>query len=179
MEAAVALAAHCRVTLAYRGSDFYRVSKDNQRKLNTAAKNGAIEVMPNTRVTASQRAPTRSIPACNGLATTRSFSLVRRLPPNFSLDWPSPRKRMDPEALRLARRVIRDRVYDIRREARRRPRILALPGLGCSRFAFFDRPWSFWYTVLYTAVITIFGLQAVKRWGFNRKDNSRSDATFR
>jgi len=36
--------------------------------------------------------------------------------------------------------------------------------------SFFDRPWSFWYTVMYTALMTIFGLQAMKRWGFDRKD---------
>ena len=36
--------------------------------------------------------------------------------------------------------------------------------------SFFDRPWSFWYTVLYTLVMTFFGLQALKRWGIDRKD---------
>jgi len=34
----------------------------------------------------------------------------------------------------------------------------------------FDRPWSFWYTVAYTLVMTYFGLQALKRWGIDRKD---------
>ena len=33
-----------------------------------------------------------------------------------------------------------------------------------------DRPWSFWYTVLYTTLMTAFGLQALKRWGLERKD---------
>ena len=37
-------------------------------------------------------------------------------------------------------------------------------------FAWFERPMSFWYTVLYTAVLSIFGVQAMKRWGFDRKD---------
>ena len=41
---------------------------------------------------------------------------------------------------------------------------------GFHALSFFDRPWSFWYTVLYTLVMTFFGLQALKRWGIDRKD---------
>jgi len=41
---------------------------------------------------------------------------------------------------------------------------------GYKFLSFFDRPWSFWYTVLYTALMTVFGLQALKRWGLDRKD---------
>ena len=33
-----------------------------------------------------------------------------------------------------------------------------------------ERPWSFWYTVIYTSLMTVFGLRAVKRWGIDRKD---------
>ena len=43
-------------------------------------------------------------------------------------------------------------------------------GWGAHALAFWNRPWSFWYTVLYTAVMTVFGLKAVKRWGFSRRD---------
>lgn len=41
---------------------------------------------------------------------------------------------------------------------------------GYEFLSFFDRPWSFWYTVLYTTLMTLFGLQALKRWGLDRKD---------
>ncbi len=41
---------------------------------------------------------------------------------------------------------------------------------GYSAFSFFDRPWSFWYTVMYTGLMTVFGIQALKRWGLDRKD---------
>lgn len=41
---------------------------------------------------------------------------------------------------------------------------------GYRLLSFFDRPWSFWYTVLYTALMTVFGVQALKRWGLDRKD---------
>jgi len=43
-------------------------------------------------------------------------------------------------------------------------------GWGYTTLSFLDRPWSFWYTVLYTTLMTVFGLQALKRWGLNRKD---------
>jgi NosR/NirI family nitrous oxide reductase transcriptional regulator len=43
-------------------------------------------------------------------------------------------------------------------------------GWGYEFFSFFGRPASFWYTVLYTAVMTVFGIQALKRWGLDRKD---------
>ena len=41
---------------------------------------------------------------------------------------------------------------------------------GYSALSFFDRPWSFWYTVMYTVMMTFFGIQALKRWGLDRKD---------
>ncbi|MBL8295146.1 MAG: NAD(P)-binding domain-containing protein [Bryobacterales bacterium] len=43
-------------------------------------------------------------------------------------------------------------------------------GWGYEFFSFFDRPMAFWYTVSYTAVMTVFGIQAAKRWGWDRKD---------
>ncbi len=43
-------------------------------------------------------------------------------------------------------------------------------GWGYHALSMFDRPWSFWYTVIYTALMTGFGLQALKRWGLDRKD---------
>ena len=43
-------------------------------------------------------------------------------------------------------------------------------GWGFNALSLFNRPWSFWYTVLYTMLMTYFGLQALKRWGIDRKD---------
>ncbi len=43
-------------------------------------------------------------------------------------------------------------------------------GWGYKFLSFFHRPWSFWYTVLYTLLMTVFGLQALRRWGLERKD---------
>ncbi len=41
---------------------------------------------------------------------------------------------------------------------------------GYAALSFLDRPWSFWYTVIYTVLMTAFGVQALKRWGLDRKD---------
>ena len=43
-------------------------------------------------------------------------------------------------------------------------------GWAYNAMTFFERPWSFWYTVIYTLLMTFFGIKAVKRWGFDRKD---------
>lgn len=41
---------------------------------------------------------------------------------------------------------------------------------GYKTFSFFGRPATFWYVVLYTLLMTVFGVQALKRWGIDRKD---------
>jgi len=43
-------------------------------------------------------------------------------------------------------------------------------GWGYAFFSFAGRPASFWYTVLYTGLMTLFGIEALKRWGLDRKD---------
>lgn len=43
-------------------------------------------------------------------------------------------------------------------------------GWGYAALSFFDRPWSFWYTVIYTALMTVFGVRALKRWGLEKRD---------
>jgi thioredoxin reductase/polyferredoxin len=43
-------------------------------------------------------------------------------------------------------------------------------GWGYHTLSLAGRPWSFWYTVLYTGLMTVFGVQALKRWGLDRRD---------
>lgn len=43
-------------------------------------------------------------------------------------------------------------------------------GWGYRFFSVLGRPMSFWYTVAYTAVVTVFGIQAMRRWGIERGD---------
>ena len=41
---------------------------------------------------------------------------------------------------------------------------------GYETMSFAGRGWSFWYTVMYTALMTVFGIQALSRWGLKRRD---------
>ena len=41
---------------------------------------------------------------------------------------------------------------------------------GYDALSFADRGWSFWYTVGYTGLMTVFGIQALSRWGLKKKD---------
>lgn len=43
-------------------------------------------------------------------------------------------------------------------------------GWGYQALSLFGRPWAFWYTVLYTAVMTVFGIPAMIKWGFRHRD---------
>ncbi len=54
--------------------------------------------------------------------------------------------------------------------AKKSPELWPYTEWGAGFLSFFGRPWAFWYTVLYTALMTIFGIEAMKRWGFDRKD---------
>ena len=41
---------------------------------------------------------------------------------------------------------------------------------GFQALSLFNRPATFWYTVLYTGLMTVFGINAIKRWGIDRRD---------
>jgi len=41
---------------------------------------------------------------------------------------------------------------------------------GYKLLSVWNRPWSFWYTTLYTTLMTTFGFQAIRRWGIDGKD---------
>jgi thioredoxin reductase/polyferredoxin len=41
---------------------------------------------------------------------------------------------------------------------------------GYKALSLFGRPATFWYVVLYTVLMTVYGIQALKRWGIDRKD---------
>ncbi|MBI5086870.1 MAG: NAD(P)-binding domain-containing protein [Acidobacteria bacterium] len=43
-------------------------------------------------------------------------------------------------------------------------------GWGAQALAFFGRPFGFWYTVLYTLVLTGFGVESLIKWGIRRRD---------
>ena len=171
IEAAVALADYGRVTLSYRGASFYRVSKANERKLNDAVKRGQLEVLLNSRVTRFGSG-TYTLDAGGERPFDHAFVLIGSKPPTEFLHSIGLRLENEWTASRFALLafsfVIAYTIYGVKQGQGHE--FWPYRGWGEQAFAFFHRPWSFWYTVLYTAVMTVFGIQAMKRWGIDRKD---------
>ncbi len=75
------------------------------------------------------------------------------------------------QPLVLAGPLVPRLVLDLRHQGRRRAPSSGPTAAGATaRCRFSARPWSFWYTVLYTTLMTVFGIGAIKRWGIDRKD---------
>ncbi|MEO8129967.1 MAG: FAD-dependent oxidoreductase, partial [Bryobacteraceae bacterium] len=171
IEAAVALAPYSRVTLSYRGASLYRVSKANERKLNEAVARGQIELRLNSQVTGFADG-TYSLDSGASRPFDHAFVLIGSKPPTEFLHAIGLRLENDWNVRRFALLalsfVIAYTIYGVKQGAGHE--FWPYRGWGDQAFAFFHRPWSFWYTVLYTAVMTVFGIQAMKRWGTDRKD---------
>jgi len=174
VEAAVTLAERNRVTLSYRGPELSRVFKDNERKLREAVDAGRVQVIYNSKVKSfgERTCAIEAAGAVRELPYQHAFVLVgAELPTDFlkSLglklenEWSVGRY-----ALLLAAFLICYTIYGVKRGAG--SELWPFKDWGHHAFSFFDRPVSFWYTVLYTALMTVFGIQAMKRWGFDRKD---------
>ncbi len=171
IEAAVALSADARVTLSYRGASFYRVSKANERKLDEAVKRGHLEVLLNSRVT-HFGPDTYSLDTGGERPFDHAFVLIGSKPPTEFLHSIGLRLENEWTASRFAwlalSFVIAYTIYGVKQGQGHE--FWPYRGWGDQAFTFFQRPWSFWYTVLYTSVMTVFGIQAMKRWGLDRKD---------
>ncbi len=231
IEAALTLCGQNRVVLSYRGAEFSRLFKDNERLLSEAIESGRIRVLFHSNVTSFDEGVC-TIEAGEGssrrteqIPYQHAFILIgAEVPAGFlkSLgirlenEWPgSPVSSL----LLLGLAFLGSWIFGgktgfgVLNGLETPGLLLALAGLGGllfegmrgSRFAwlavsffvayavygikrgnnvefwpyrgwgykaasFFSRPWSFWYTVLYTIFMTVFGLQAMKRWGLDRKD---------
>jgi len=171
VEAAVALSAKNRVTLSYRGDAFGRVFAENRRLLQEAVGAGRIRVEMGSRVARFEDG-VAVLESGEALPCTRAFVLIGAEPPVAFLrslgirmenDWDWRRGMLLAFSFLIAYSI-----YGVKRG----PGVEFWPftGWGYAALTMLDRPPSFWYTVLYTAVMTVFGLQAMKRWGFDRKD---------
>ncbi|RMD99618.1 MAG: FAD-binding protein [Calditrichaeota bacterium] len=234
VEAALTLSEQNRVTLSYRGSEFRRIFKDNERKLNQAVASGKIKLILNSNVkqfigkTAILRVDRGGHEEEITVNADHAFVLIgAELPVKFlkSLgirlenEWEGSFWRaaglalaalvgvwfagghtgLVPEmsasifafagaaltALSIFTLIFMGRkgnrwawlaisflvwytVYGIK--VGKGEEFWPFRGWGYHTFSFFDRPWSFWYTVMYTTLMTVFGIQALKRWGLERRD---------
>ena len=170
VEAAIALAEQNRVVLSYRGTEFTRLFKDNRRKLEEAVGAGRIRVMFGSTV---ERFDERTCVLSTGAVPYQhAFVLIGAEAPTGFLKSLGIRLENQWTAGRFlwlaVTFIIAYTIYGVKQGAG--AEFWPYRGWGAQFFTFFNRPWSFWYTVLYTAVMTIFGIQAMKRWGFDRKD---------
>ena len=210
VEAAIELSGENDVTLSYRGSDLYRVSRENLRRLH----HSRVQVRTGTKV-GSFGPNTYSLDG-KEYPFDRAFVLIGSDPPydflrslgiRFDTDWtgrpwiaaaitagsmaavamfagqstPWLIGALAGLAALLTLGVKGDRwallgflfvlcytIYGAKKATGHE--FWPYTGWGANALTFFHRPWSFWYTILYTAVMTVFGIQALKRWGLDRKD---------
>jgi thioredoxin reductase/polyferredoxin len=234
IEAALTLAEHNHVRLSYRGSEFSRLFKDNERKLNEAVVQKRLELLLNSNVTEFGKRTARieidrgghqeSVEAPYDhafvlIGAELPITFLRSLGVKMENEW-------NGNPLRAAALVLvallgfwvfgghaqlagqslisipawlggltaASGVGALIAMGLRNDRYawLGVSFLGCytvygakvgsgnefwpyrdwgyKALSFFNRPWSFWYTVLYTLIMTAFGFQALKRWGLDRKD---------
>lgn len=174
VEAALVLAEQNRVTLSYRGREFTRLFRDNARKLREARAKGRIEVVLESNVTAfSDSHAELGLPGGGrtvefdhafvlvGAETPVTF--LKSLGIKLEAEWTWQRWLW--LALSFA---IAYTIYGVKFGPGQE--FWPFKGWGYQTLSFFGRGWSFWYTVLYTVLVTVFGLQAMKHWGFDRKD---------
>jgi thioredoxin reductase/polyferredoxin len=167
VEAALALSEANHVVLSYRGDEFHRLTRQNSRLLRES-KN--IDVVLNSKVTRFGRGTC----LVNGVKhpCDHAFVLIGSEPPRDFLKSLGIRLENEWGWKRYLALVctfaVAYTIYGAKQATGHE--FWPFTGWGFEALSFFHRPWSFWYTVLYTAVMTVFGLQAMKRWGFDRKD---------
>jgi thioredoxin reductase/polyferredoxin len=174
VEAALVLAERNHVTLSYRGTEFTRLFRDNARKLREARAQGRIDVVLQSNVTAfgdgaaelAVGPERRSVPFDHAFVLAGAeapVAFLKSLGLKLEGEWTWQRWLWLAFSFAIAYTV-----YGVKLGAGQE--FWPFRGWGYEAFSFFGRGWSFWYTVLYTLLVTIFGLQAMKRWGVDRKD---------
>lgn len=156
-EAAIALSADNDVTLVHRGGGLERVFPENRRQLEAAP----VQIQLNTTLNTLEGLPYDRIFILIGADAPVAF--LKSLGVRLENEWD--KKRWLGLALTFA---IAYTIYGAK--FGKGEEFWPFRGWGFEALSFFGRGWSFWYTVLYTAVVTIFGIQAMKRWGIDRKD---------
>ncbi|MFN7937215.1 MAG: NAD(P)-binding domain-containing protein [Bryobacteraceae bacterium] len=171
VEAAIALSAHNHVVLSYRGTKLHRVFAENRRKLNQSVAEGRIQLLLGSTVKRFDGGVCtleggETIPYDHAfvlIGADAPVDFLRSLGVRMEGDWNWRRV-----LWLLLMFGVAYSIYGIKRG----PGVELWPytGWAYQALSVLDRPVAFWYTVLYTVVMTVFGLQAMKRWGFDKKD---------
>lgn len=173
VEAALVLAERNHVTLCCR-SDFSRLYRDNARRLKEARAAGRIDAVTESSVTRFDESTAmlraggedRAIPFDHAfvlIGAETPVAFLKSLGIRLEAEWNW--QRWAWLALSFA---IAYTIYGVKLGPGQE--FWPFRGWGYDALSFFGKGWGFWYTVLYTALMTVFGIQAMKRWGFDRKD---------
>jgi len=171
VEAALALCEDNKVTISYRKESFFRIFKDNEHKLKEAVSQNKIELLFNSNVKEfAKDNVTVSVKNKDDLVLEYDYAFVL-------LGAEAPVKFFAKAGIKLENEWDKERwaklsisclvVYSIYGITKSLWPFNLLPS---STFYFLGRSPSFWYTVLYTLLVTFYGIKAMKRWGIDRKD---------
>lgn len=156
VEAAVALSGDNEVVLLHRGGTLGRASRQNRERLEASG----VVVRLKTELRSMEQADGYDrVFVLIGAEAQEDF--LRRLGLRLEGEWDW--RRWVGLALSF---VIAYTIYGVK--VGRGEEFWPFTGWGYEALSFFGRGWSFWYTVLYTGVVTVFGLQAMRRWGRDR-----------
>lgn len=227
VEAALVLAEKNKVVLSYRQAEFFRLFKDNQRRIQEAIASQRVEVLFHSRVVQfgekeaaieirnDTGVTTKSIPFDHAfvlIGAELPFAFLKKLGIRLENEWQGNFWSSLGMALSvlvgvwifgggqsglaslLGFGVLTTGLLTLGMSWFRGNRYSALAlsfllcysiygikvgknqefwpfhGWGYQVLSFFDRPWSFWFTVIYTLLMTVFGIGALKRWGLEKKD---------
>ncbi|MFQ5647221.1 MAG: NAD(P)-binding domain-containing protein [bacterium] len=172
IEAALTLAEENKVTLSYRKDSFFRIFKDNERKLKEAQAAGKLEVLFNSNVRefgeksgklAVGQKEEREIPYDHAFVLVGAEMPVKFLK-NAGIkmegEWDKGRW-----IFLSWWSLLVYTIYGIKFG------FWPFTLLPSSSYYLSGRSPSFWYTVLYTVAVTLFGIGAMKRWGIKKKDS--------
>jgi len=169
IEAALALCAENNVTISYRKEAFFRIFKENEKKLHEAVSQSKIKLLFNSNVE-------RFNEDSAAISLQGSENLVLKYDHAFVLiGAESPVKFFEKAGIQL------ENEWDKARWAKLCISSLVVysiygitkglwPFASLTSFSLLGRSPSFWYTVAYTVLVTFYGLRAMKRWGKDFKD---------
>jgi thioredoxin reductase/ferredoxin len=166
-EAAIALGAANRVTLVHRGKALGRVSRRNQQRLAEVG----VEIRLEAEVAEFAVGEAR-LKTGERLAMDHAVVLIGKQPDAGLIEAFGLRREGEWTMGRVLGLVVclllAYAIYGIKYG--KGEEFWPFRGWGYEALSFGGRGWSFWYTVLYTAVVTVFGVQAMRRWGWARGD---------
>jgi len=168
VEAALSLCAENKVTISYRKDSFFRLFKDNESKLKEALSHGKINLLFNSDVKEFGKKNVKISVKGEGtvLEYDLAFVLIGAQPPVKFFEKAGVKLENEWDTERWVKLGISFSI------------VYSIYGLTkglwpFSLLGYFDimgRSPSFWYTVLYTILVTFYGLKALKRWGIDKND---------